>query len=216
MRASSTILGIGIVMILGGIFAILDPLAASVAITTVVGLVLLVAGGLALVSLLLDGPSGGRVWNVVVAALSVVAGFWMVTDPLAGTVSLTIIVGAILFVIGLIRALMAAAFRGTPAHLPVLLSGLLSLGVGLLVLLGGAGIQSTLLGYLLGIQLIAEGAALSALGYLGRRGGIRRPGRLHLPRRAPALCGVNHNRSARIRPPQGATVRRTTWKSSRK
>lgn len=172
MRASSTILGIGIVMILGGIFAILDPLAASVAITTVVGLVLLVAGGLALVSLLLDGPSGGRVWNVVIAALSVVAGFWMVTDPLAGTVSLTIIVGAILFVIGLIRALMAAAFRGTPAHLPVLLSGLLSLGVGLLVLLGGAGIQSTLLGYLLGIQLIAEGAALSALGYLGRRGGI--------------------------------------------
>ena len=125
-----------------------------------------------LVALLLDGASGRRIWNLVVAALSVVAGFWLVTDPLAGTVSLTIIVGAILFVIGLIRVLMVGAFRGTPAYWPVLLSGLFSLVIGLLVLLGFADIQSTLLGYLLGIQLIAEGAALSALGYLGRRGGV--------------------------------------------
>lgn len=172
MRASSTMLGFGIVMILGGLFAILNPIAASVAITTIVGFVLLIAGGVSLISLLLDGALRRHLWNIVVAALSVIAGFWLLTNPLEGTVSLTIIVGALLFVIGLIRLLMLGAVRGTPAFLPVLLSGLFSAGIGLFVLLGFAELQSTLLGYLLGIQLAAEGVALATFGYLGRRQGV--------------------------------------------
>jgi len=172
MRASSTMLGLGIAMILGGLFAIFNPIAASVAITTIVGLVLLIAGGVSLISLLVDGTFRGRMWNIVVAALSVIAGFWMLTNPLAGTISLTIILGAIFFVIGVIRLLMVGAVRGTPAFWPILLSGLFSTGIGLLVLFGFAEIQSTLLGYLLGIQLVAEGVALAALGWFGRKEGV--------------------------------------------
>ncbi|MGR3372051.1 HdeD family acid-resistance protein [Pseudooceanicola nanhaiensis] len=172
MRASSTMLGIGVAMMIAGIFAIINPLAASVAVTTIVGLVLLVAGGVSLISLLADGSYRSRMWNIVIAGLSVIAGFWMLTNPLEGTVSLTIILGALFFVIGLIRLLMLPALRGTPGFWPLLISGGASVIIGLLVLFGFAELQSTLLGYLLGFQLLAEGIALAALGYLGRRGGV--------------------------------------------
>ncbi|WP_375688189.1 HdeD family acid-resistance protein [Pseudooceanicola sp. LIPI14-2-Ac024] len=172
MRASSMMLALGIILILAGIFALFNPLAASVAVTTIVGIVLLVAGGISLLAMLVDGSFGARLWSIVIAALSVIAGFWLLANPLQGTISLTVIVGAIIFVIGLVRLLMVGGLRGLPSFWPVLLSGLFSIGIGLLVLFGFAELRSTMLGYLLGIELVAEGVALAALGYFGRKEGV--------------------------------------------
>ena len=103
MKASTAMLVIGVLLILGGIFALANPLAASIAVTTLVGAMFLVAGILQAWVLFQDIGAEHRLWNGFIALLTIVAGVWLLTNPLAGTVSLTLILGGVfVFVLALV------------------------------------------------------------------------------------------------------------------
>ena len=114
MKASTAMLVIGVLLILGGIFALANPLAASIAVTTLVGAMFLVAGILQAWVLFQDSGAEHRLWNGLIALLTIVAGVWLLTNPLAGTVSLTLILGVVFFVMGIVRLMIAMRLTGTP------------------------------------------------------------------------------------------------------
>ncbi|MBR9766480.1 MAG: hypothetical protein GYB53_23925, partial [Rhodobacteraceae bacterium] len=106
-----------------------------------------------------------------VAVLTIVAGVWLLDNPLAGMISLSLLLGAIFLIVGLVRATMSFALRGAPYFWLVLLSGLASVVVGSIVLFDMGASTGAFLGLLLGLQLLAEGIGLVAFGLMTRQRG---------------------------------------------
>ncbi|MFC4669043.1 HdeD family acid-resistance protein [Seohaeicola nanhaiensis] len=169
MKASTALLVIGVLLIFGGILALANPLAASIAVTTLVGAMFLASGVLQAWFLFRDPGAQHRLWNGLVALLTIVAGVWLLTNPLEGTVSLTLILGVVFLIMGVMRLLISSRLSGTPFFWLMLLSGLASVAIGLLVFTDFQSAATSLLGILLGIQLLAEGAGLAAIGLFSRR-----------------------------------------------
>ncbi|MGI3163791.1 HdeD family acid-resistance protein [Pseudooceanicola sp. 200-1SW] len=172
MKLSTTFLLIGVVLAVMGLLALANPFAASLAVTSLVGVVFMVSGVAQAWVEFQAGPHQGRRRNALVALLTIVAAVWLLANPLSGTLSLTLLLGAIFFVMGFVRLAMAASLRGAPFFWLVLLSGGASLAIGLLVLFDVGAAATTFLGLLLGIQLVAEGAGLFAFGLITRHRGF--------------------------------------------
>ena len=169
MKPSTILMVVGALLALGGIIALLNPVAASLAVTTLVGIFFLVGGVVQAWAVFQDEAGIDRVWNGIVALLTIVAGVWLLANPLEGTISLTLILGILFVIMGVARLALASRFQGSPLRWLLLLSGAASILIGILVFTDFASLATSLLGILLGIQLIAEGGGLLAIGAFIRR-----------------------------------------------
>jgi uncharacterized membrane protein HdeD (DUF308 family) len=165
MSPSKSMMTAGIVLIAGGILALLAPFAVSIAITLIVGVSFLLGG-------LLNGWaalyfSDGRFANAIFALLGLVLGISFLANPLGGLISLTVLVGLLFLVSGVVRLLLAWAGRDHPSFWLLLVSGAVSVLLGGLILsdVGGA---TAFLGILLGIELLFAGIGLVTLSRMTR------------------------------------------------
>ncbi|MCR8724255.1 HdeD family acid-resistance protein [Frigidibacter sp. ROC022] len=169
MRPASLLLGLGIVLLLLGILALTNPLAASLAVTTIVGVAFLFGGAVQLWLAFSTPDDPQRLWHGFIGLLALVAGVSLLADPLGGMVSLTVLLGVLFIATGVARLLIAYRNRETPLFWVLLLSGALSVVIGAMIFGNLADAATVLLGLLLGIELLAEGLALIVLGLLARR-----------------------------------------------
>ena len=158
----------GIFMAIGGLLALANPFAATLAATTLVGLFLLLGGIMQTWLAFSQERDPHRLWHGLSGLMAIVAGVFLLANPLLGIASLTAVAGALFLVIGAGR--LALAFRIPRGRLfwVMIVSGALSVLIGILVFANFAAAASTLLGALLGIQLLAEGGALIALSLVSR------------------------------------------------
>jgi uncharacterized membrane protein HdeD (DUF308 family) len=87
----------------------------------------------------------------------------------AAALTVTLVAGALFAAVGIAR--LSAAFAYPEQRVPLLLGGVVSLGLGLIVLFNLAELTYTLLGILLGIQVVTEGIAIMVFGREARRTG---------------------------------------------
>src|ERR1700694_3110034 len=91
----------GIILVAIGAAAIFFPPAATLAATIFLGWLLLISGGVGLVTTLwVRGP--GFWWSLVSAIIGIAAGAVLITSPLQGAVSLTIILGIFFIIEGVV------------------------------------------------------------------------------------------------------------------
>ncbi|HHL21677.1 MAG TPA: hypothetical protein ENJ52_09135 [Aliiroseovarius sp.] len=165
MKAATTMIIAGALALIAGIVALIFPLPASLAVTVLVGWSLLIASALGLYAALADKLMPGRGWAVFFNLLELAVGVWILANPLAGMVSLTIMVGAMMFASGVMRILISRSYRANGSLFwTMLLSGAVSLGLGLYVLFALPAASMVLLGLLVAFELIVIGAMLLALG----------------------------------------------------
>ena len=151
----------GIVLILGGIFAALSPFAASLAVTLIVGVTLIVAGVFHVIDAVRE--SEDRVWNAVFGVLSVLLGLSFMVNPLGGMLSITVVLGALFFASGAMQLYMAYLRRGRKGTIWLVLSGLLSVVLAIVIAFNIFAAAATLPGFVLAIELISTGVALLVL-----------------------------------------------------
>ena len=163
-------LALGILLILGGAGAIILPVAASLAVTVAVGAAMLVGGGVKAVHAFRCGGWRCRGWSVASAVLYVVGGLLLLLNPLAGMVSLTVLMIALIGADGVLRMVMAFRTRPDRGWGWLLAGGLagLLLAIGMAVMLPW--ISLTALGILAGLALIFEGWGFVYLALASRRG----------------------------------------------
>src|SRR3984957_489957 len=101
----------GILLVIFGLAAIIVPPAASLAFTILLGWLFLVSGiaGLALTYWAREMP--GFWWSLLSAALAVLAGLIILAQPVKGTLTLTIIVGAYFLAEGIATIMYALEHR---------------------------------------------------------------------------------------------------------
>jgi len=155
----------GVVLILLGIAAILLPGVASIATSIMVGW-LLVAGGV--FGLISDFSAGSKApgfwWNLLTAALYLIAGIVLLVNPIAAVLTLTIILAAYLLATGFAKVLMAFHYKNVipKAWLWVLFSALVDIALGIIIFAGLPGTALWVIGLMVGINLLFTGVALLA------------------------------------------------------
>ncbi|GAB4385799.1 HdeD family acid-resistance protein [Albidovulum sp.] len=168
MKLPTVFILVGGVMAIGGLLALANPFAASIAVTTLVGFFFLLGGVGQLWAAWSTPEDEHRIWHGALGLMTLVLGVMFLADPIAGTLSLTLIVGVLFVISGATRLGVALRLRNSRSYWLLLLSGALSTVIGLLILANIAAAATSILGLLLGIQLLFEGGALIALGLIAR------------------------------------------------
>ena len=158
-------IALGVVMILGGLAALSSPLVASLLVEAILGMVLL-AAALALFTLFLmtDKGWGARLVFFAVGVATALAGLFVLMQPLAALVSLTLVIIIYLFVSGILR--MIAGYQMFPARVAglVIAAGGISVLLGVILAFRYPDISLVFLGVSTGISLVLEGVGHIAHG----------------------------------------------------
>lgn len=161
-------LGLGIALVIAGAAAILLPYLATLAAEALLGAILVVAG-VALGTHGFSAKGHGGTLHLVGAALYVALGVLLLLFPVAGIVTLTVLVAAFFLAEGVLRLVQAARLWGLPGAGWLLGGGLLAVALAIVILVALPGSAAWTLGVLLGIDLLFSGGWLIWLSRVARR-----------------------------------------------
>jgi len=155
---------VGIIMLICGFLAIGSPLVAGMSVTVVVGVMLLV-GGIAQCFLAFQaGAFGEGLLIFIMGALTAVAGIYLFNQPLAGLASITLLLAAYFVATGISELISAFQVRPAAGWGLMLLTGIVTLLLGIMIWkqfpLSGA----WAVGVLFGIKLVVGGGSLIVIG----------------------------------------------------
>ena len=163
--------GLGILLVLTGIGAVVFPMLATLSVELFVGSVLLIGGFVTLIHAFKNKEWGGFFLELLVAALHILAGVVFLANPFAGMFALTAMLAVFFIVDGIVRMVLAINVRPERAWAWLLASGLMSLLLGTLIAVGIAnGTSLAFIGFMVGINLMFAGISYIAF---GNEGGFR-------------------------------------------
>lgn len=150
---------VGVLLILIGLLAILLPFIAGIAVTAVIGWLLLVAGIAHLIYCWQSRNTGSVIWQLIIAILYLFVGFYLIFHPTRGLVTLTLLLASYFVIEGVIELVMY--FRLRRAHRAgwFLWDGIITLLLGILIWAHWPVSSVWVLGTLIGISLLISGFA---------------------------------------------------------
>lgn len=157
----------GVIALIGGAMAFANPMAASMAVVQIVAAVFLVMGVMQVWSSF-QAP-GFSVWDLALGVLQVLVGIVLFTDITGGMISLTLMVAILILLEGAFLAWLGWSMRPVGPWVWVLLSGVVSLVLAVMILMGLPQSAASILGLLLGIDLVSNGVWLVLWGMAVRR-----------------------------------------------
>lgn len=158
-------IALGILTVLTGFLAIAFPFASTLTVEVMVGSLFLTTGLFTTVHAIMERKAEGMWWELLTGLLHIVAGVAFLANPLGGIIALTVMLGVIFVVEGVMRIIMAVQIERSRRVFLLVASGALSVLLGGLVLAGMTnGASLTLLGAMLGVNFIFSGAAMTAFG----------------------------------------------------
>lgn len=131
----------GVLMLLGGIYAIIWPLEALAVLVLFGGILLIIDGALGLWSLTFGGGKSGNYWfDVVANAVSLILGILILLSPFLATIFtvtfMSTLVGIAAIIVGVMQIVVVVRERDSYARIwPVVLSGLSYVLLGLIFLI---------------------------------------------------------------------------------
>ena len=168
MKNSMLMLGIGALSLIGGIIALLNPLAATLTAELLTGYLFIAVGVLMLLSIFADDSRGSRLLSLVLGAAILAIGVSLVSNPLQGVLQLTVLVALLMLFIGILRIFFAFRMPTVGLKIMLILAGIVSLALGTMILTSFPFSAAVVLGILLAIELISNGISLIGLGLVAR------------------------------------------------
>ena len=147
-----------VLLILGAVAAILLPFISATLLTLVLGGIAFSTGVSQLLRLGQDQPTG-KLFRLLSALLYIGGALFILIDPIEGEISLTLFAGVVVLMEGIMELAAGASSKAPMAGL-VLLDGLLSAGIGLLLVLEWPSDSVWALGTLFGITLFSSAIKL--------------------------------------------------------
>lgn len=161
----------GLVTLSLGAFGIVFPFVMTLAAELLLGGLLAVLGLLQITRAAMNGGVEARLWTFLFGFAGLAAGALLLLYPLGGTVTLTIVLASFFVIGGAIKLWGAWQMRRSfPGAFPrldgwgwLILSGALSLGIGVILFIGLPSTANWALGLLLGVDLLFLGISEIAL-----------------------------------------------------
>jgi uncharacterized membrane protein HdeD (DUF308 family) len=139
-----------------------DVVVASVISVLFLGWTLVIGGAVGIGASLWRIGGGGFWIGMLSGVLALIAGVVFLRNPAAALVGLSLAIGAVMLVNGITR--LVAAIQHPEVRLALVLSGVLSLILGIMILSRWPSSALWLIGTLLGVQLIVDGATMILVG----------------------------------------------------
>ncbi len=159
----------GVILAALGLLAIGAPFLATVVVVKLAGWLFLIGGVVALASLFTGRRMPGSFWSFLSAIVSIIAGLYILYQPLAGMLSLTLVLAAFFFAQGVTQSFAALSHRRVLRSWGwVLLSGIVDLILGGIILSGWPETSAWVLGILVGVNLFMFGIALIMTAFASR------------------------------------------------
>lgn len=168
--ASGWILGVGVALILLGVLALSSLTVATFATVAMVGVAMLLAGVVEVAHGFRQRGTGRAAFWVLLGLLYIACGVLVLKNPVLAAGALTLMLGAALAASGIVRIALAFQVRQvTRAWGWLAASGAATILLGLVILLHWPASSLTLLGLLLGLDLLVAGFGWVQVGLALRR-----------------------------------------------
>ncbi len=162
LRASATkLLWVGLAMTLIGVVALVFPMISTLVAALWVGWIFLFSGIVMFVGAFNIHGTGPFFGALLISLLTTIAGVFLLFNPLAGALALTIVLAVIFLIQGAFEIAFAFEMRPARGWIWMLLSGAASVLLSIVIALGLPAISVIALGILLGINFLSTG-----LGYI--------------------------------------------------
>ncbi len=155
---------VGVLSLLAGIFALMNPFAASITATLLAGWSFVILGVLQVWAGLRAEGTSSKILGALLGLVALVIGVNLVGEPLQGLVALTFIAGISFLVSGIFKAWIGFAHAEGPFRMALLFSGIISIVLGAMVLSNFPQSATVVLGILLSVELISNGVSAIAMG----------------------------------------------------
>jgi uncharacterized membrane protein HdeD (DUF308 family) len=149
---------LGIVMIVAGLVVLGDVALATLVSTVVIAAFAIVAGAFEIIHAFWTKGWGGFLWQILLGVLYVAFGVILWSQPVAGALVITYVLGLLLVASGLVRMLLSFRYWQEAGWI-MLLSGIFGVLAGAIIIAGWPMSGLWVLGLLLGIDLLSHGMA---------------------------------------------------------
>lgn len=150
---------VGALLFVAGVVAILLPLLAGVAVTAIVGWLLLLAGVAHFFFAWSARGAGSVLWQILLGVLYVGVALYMIGHPAQGLVTLTLLLASYFVIEGVLELVMYMRMRRSHRASSFLWNGIVTLFLGALIWAQWPFSSAWALGTLIGISLIFSGIA---------------------------------------------------------
>jgi uncharacterized membrane protein HdeD (DUF308 family) len=157
----------GILTIIFGILAMMMPYITGQSMLMLIGILVMAGGVLRLIWALKSGSLGKGVLTFLIGVLTLLAGFWIITEPFIAAGALTIVLTIYFFADGLMEFI--AAFTVEEGKGWLLLDSLVTVMLGILLFMGFPFSGPVAVGVLLGVKLLLAGIMMLTLGSAVKR-----------------------------------------------
>lgn len=155
----------GVLLVVAGVLALIYPFIASVAIVFLLGWILIVSGVLQGIGLI-GASNVPHYWlQLISAVLAILIGVLLLRSPDSGLLIMTVLLIVYFMVEGIAKVIFALTIRPFPNWGWVLGSGLVGILLALILWANMPLTAEWVLGLMLGVLLVCEGAALTYLAW---------------------------------------------------
>ena len=154
------LLAMGIVYVIAGFVAVGHPVVSSFAVNLVLGVILIVGGIISVIGSFFSGDWKRFLFVLISGVLYLIVGYLLLKHPVSGVVTLTLLLGAFLFVEGVFKIIHAFQMKPAANWGWLLISGLASLILGILIYSEFPSSSAYILGLLVGIYFLLNGFSM--------------------------------------------------------
>ena len=159
---------LGLLSIVFGLFVLANPVAASISVTILAGILFAASGVFQIIAGFGEDGMWAKLIGIVIGIFMVLLGVSLMFNPLEGVLSLTLLVMILFAASGIARLITSFQMRDTSFFWPMLISGALTILLAAYIAANFATVAPSLLGILLGIELLFNGAGLIVLAFFLR------------------------------------------------
>jgi uncharacterized membrane protein HdeD (DUF308 family) len=159
----------GVSLVVLGMVAIASPFLAAVAVNALIAWLIVLAGGVHLFLAFHAHGAGSLIWKLLVGIAYVCFGIYLIAHPVLGVASLTLLLGSLFLVEGILNVVLF--FRMRPLHGSswVLIDGIITLLLGLMIYMQWPSSSAWAIGTLVGVSMIISGVTRVMLSLTVRR-----------------------------------------------
>jgi len=156
-KASGWFIAMAVVLIILGMLAITEPMVAGLAVTVLVGWILIFAGVTHLAGAFGAGGGGRALWQGLIGVIYVAGGVYFLTHTLLGLGTLTLFLSGILMAESILRIVAYTQMRGERGSSWLLVNGLITILLGVMIWSQWPSSSVWAIGTLVGANLLMAG-----------------------------------------------------------
>ncbi len=156
-RVTGWSIALSVLMIIAGFLAIASPLLAGIAVTRLVGWLLLFSGGLHFVYAFRGGGVTAVLWEILLAVVYVIAGIYILANTFIGLATLTFVVAFYLFAESYLELAASYMMRHERGSGWLLFDGIVTLLLAVMIMSTWPASKAWAIGILVGVSMLFSG-----------------------------------------------------------